>query len=115
MVIIIKHKMTKLISFAALSLIASVALAEQPAKASNPIYDCAYNENDDVKVEIVMANGKKSICGLVDGENYTMNIDDFTDEPTVSLIGDNVDESVFYSLFLLSATDSVIGLMPIMH
>ena len=38
--------MTRIISFATLALIASVALAEQPDGVSDTLYDCTYNTSD---------------------------------------------------------------------
>ena len=68
--------MTKSLSFT-FALLASVAIAELPINVSNALYDCDYNTNDDVKLQVVMMSGLKVACGMADGEKYTMNINDF--------------------------------------
>merc|ERR1719491_2855125 len=105
---------SKSLSFA-FALLASVAIAELPIMVSNPLYDCDYNTNADVKLQVVMMSGLKVACGMADGAKHTMNINDFKEEPTTSLVGDNVDESVFYTLYLAAVEDRLEGMSPIVR
>jgi len=60
-------------------------------------------------------SGMKVACGMADGEKHTMNINDFEEEPTTSLVGDNVVEDVFYTLYLAAVEDRLEGMSPIVQ
>ena len=55
------------------------------------------------------------ICGKVDDELYMNNMDDYTEEPSLTLSGVGVTDSAFYTVILSNPDDILGDIGPIVH
>jgi len=55
------------------------------------------------------------ICGKVDDELYMNNMDDYTEEPSLTLFGVGVTDGAFYTVILSNPDDILGDIGPIVH